>query len=61
MKKHNPKHNIARAFGKWTTSRYFERWSERLKNLPAQIKVRRVSDVRKLLQLPQVKAHLEIC
>jgi len=59
-KKHNPKHNIAN--GIWGSGQLLDILTagvEELKNLPTQIKVRRVSDVRKLLQFPEVKAYLE--
>jgi len=59
-KKHNPKHNIANSiWGNGQLLDILKDGIEELKNLPTQIKVRRVSDVRKLLQFPQVKAHLE--
>ena len=59
-KKHNPKHKIAN--GIWGSGQLLDILKDgvkELKNLPTQIKIRRVSDVRKLLQMPQVKAYLE--
>jgi len=59
-KKHNPNHNIAR--GIWGSGQLLDilkEGLEELNNLPTAIRVRKISDVKQLLKLPQVKAYLD--
>ena len=59
-KKHNPKNTVANSiWGNGGLLDILKEGIEELKNLPTQIKVRRVSDVRRLLQFPEVKTYLE--
>lgn len=59
-KKHNPNNTVANSiWGNGQLLDILKEGVEELKNLPTQIKVKQVSDVRRLLQFPEVKRYLE--